>query len=49
MPWPSKFEIPVTSMFHTLRCSLEKGAFPDERIRRQLIQVLYDKMTEYER
>ncbi|XP_071836520.1 sterile alpha motif domain-containing protein 3-like isoform X3 [Apostichopus japonicus] len=48
-PWPSKFEIPVTSMSHTLRCSLEKGIFPNERLRRQLIQVLYDKMTEYER
>ncbi|KAJ8017775.1 Sterile alpha motif domain-containing protein 3 [Holothuria leucospilota] len=48
-PWPRPFQTPVDSMPFSLLSSLQKGEFPSERQRRQLIQILFDKMAECER
>ncbi|XP_071847099.1 sterile alpha motif domain-containing protein 3-like [Apostichopus japonicus] len=48
-PWPAKFDIPLDSMPVDLRNTLEEGIYPNERQRRKLVQILFDKTAEYVR
>lgn len=48
-PWPEAFPIPTDMLPQNLLTALKGGQFPDDRQRKQLIQVIFDKMCEYTR
>lgn len=48
-PWPAKFELPVQNMSPQLKASLAENKFPSDKLRKHLVQVLYDAMSLYGR
>ncbi|KAJ8048976.1 hypothetical protein HOLleu_01505 [Holothuria leucospilota] len=48
-PWPVQVKIPLENFSPQFRITLESGIFPCDKLRKQLIQILYDYMWQFGR